>query len=121
MCFIELFFAGLFIVAFIVLYIIIGVNDLWWVVLVIEGIIALFIVISLLKNKKENKNEVKETKPPTENAAKNCGVDWNEQAVMAAKRCIESKPFSRKKLIEQLIDDGFTPEQAEYAADAIER
>lgn len=54
-------------------------------------------------------------------AIENGSVDWNEQAVRAAKEWLEIQPFSRKALIEQLEEDGFTHEQAEYAADAIER
>ena len=55
------------------------------------------------------------------NALDNSGVDWNEQAVKSAKEYLELGSISRKKLIENLIDDGFTPEQAEYAAKDIER
>lgn len=122
MCLIELFGFGLFIIAFIVLYMVIGMNDLWWIVLVIYGIIALVIVIPLLTKKKEKKKleEDSLSEEQAEYAAKNCGVDWNEQAVRAAKEWLEYEPLSRKKLIEYLIDDGFTPEQAEYAANAIE-
>ena len=54
-------------------------------------------------------------------AIKKDSVDWNEQAVRAAKEWLEFQPFSRKALIEQLEEDGFTHEQAEYAADAIAR
>lgn len=49
-----------------------------------------------------------------EYAAKNCGADWNEQAVKKAEEYLSVSSFSRKKLIEQLMFDGFTRKQAEY-------
>lgn len=54
-------------------------------------------------------------------ALKSGGVDWNEQAVRAARECLKYEPLSRKALIERLMEDGFTREQAEYAAKAIEK
>ena len=41
-------------------------------------------------------------------------VDWNEQAAKSAKNYLEYAAFSRSGLIDQLIYEGFTPEQAEY-------
>ena len=50
-----------------------------------------------------------------EYAVKNCGADWNEQAVKKAKEYLEVMPFSRKGLIDQLVQfEGFTKKQAEY-------
>ncbi len=49
-------------------------------------------------------------------------VDWNEQAVKSAESYLELMPFSRAELIDQLSSDagdGFTREQAEYAADQV--
>ena len=50
-------------------------------------------------------------------AADNCGADWNEQAVGAAKDYLEfmNNP-SHDELVDQLKYDGFTPDQAEYGA-----
>ena len=41
-------------------------------------------------------------------------VDWNEQAAEKAKDYLEFTSFSRSGLVEQLIFEGFTPEQAEF-------
>lgn len=49
-------------------------------------------------------------------------VDWNEQAVKAAQNYLDLMAFSRSGLIEQLTSDagdGYTREQAEYAADEV--
>lgn len=49
-------------------------------------------------------------------------VDWNEQAVKAAESYLDLMSFSRSGLIEQLTSDagdGYTREQAEYAADKV--
>ena len=71
---------------------------------------------------KECLKEESFTEEQVTHAVKNCGVDWNEQAVKAAKEYLELGPISRKGLVDALIeDDGFTPEQAEYAVKAIER
>ena len=48
--------------------------------------------------------------------ADNCGADWNQEAVEAAKSYLEFSSFSRGGLIDQLEYDGFTQEQAEYGA-----
>ena len=50
----------------------------------------------------------------------NCGANWNEQAASQARSYIDNGAFSKKELIDQLIFDGFTKEQAEYGANAIE-
>ncbi len=41
-------------------------------------------------------------------------VDWNEQAAAKAKEYLDSMPFSRSGLIEQLVFEGFTQAQAEH-------
>ncbi len=50
-------------------------------------------------------------------------VDWNEQAARSAKTYIETMPFSRAGLVQQLASDAgerFTLEQAEYGVSFIE-
>ncbi|GAA3814139.1 Ltp family lipoprotein [Cellulomonas soli] len=42
------------------------------------------------------------------------GVDWNAQAAATAASYLEFTSFSRSGLLDQLIYEGFTPEQAEY-------
>jgi hypothetical protein len=42
------------------------------------------------------------------------GVDWNAQAAASAANYLEYTSFSRSGLVDQLIYEGFTPEQAEY-------
>ena len=52
-------------------------------------------------------------------AANHVQVDWNEEAVQAAKSYLEMDPMSKSGLIEQLSSsagEGFTLEQATYAA-----
>lgn len=49
-------------------------------------------------------------------------VDWNAQAVKAAESYLDLMSFSRSGLIQQLTSDagdGYTQEQAEYAADQV--
>jgi hypothetical protein len=41
-------------------------------------------------------------------------VDWNEQAAKKAKDYLEYTSFSRSGLVDQLLHEGYTPEQAEY-------
>lgn len=41
-------------------------------------------------------------------------VDWNEQAAKSAANYLEYTAFSRAGLLDQLIYEGFTPEQAEH-------
>ena len=49
----------------------------------------------------------------------NCDADWNEQAEKKAKSYLDLMAFSRSELINQLTYEKFTPEQAEYAVDAV--
>ena len=49
--------------------------------------------------------------------AENCGADWNEQAVKAAKSYLDTMAFSWEGLIAQLEYEGFTAEQAAYGAE----
>lgn len=42
------------------------------------------------------------------------GVDWNAQAAASAASYLEYTSFSRRGLVDQLLYEGFTPEQAEY-------
>ena len=51
------------------------------------------------------------------NAVAQCNIDWNEQAVKAAKSYKSIMTFSRSELIEQLEYEGFTASQAAYGAD----
>lgn len=44
----------------------------------------------------------------------NCGADWNEQAVLAAKGHRQYLEMSEEELLETLIFQGFTEEQAAY-------
>ena len=46
-------------------------------------------------------------------------VDWNEQAALQAEQYLELMSFSRQGLIDQLLYEGFTQEQAEYGASAV--
>ena len=46
-------------------------------------------------------------------------VDWNEQAVKKAQSYLKFMSYSRDELIGQLEFEGFTSEQAEYAADQV--
>ncbi|MFB9074991.1 Ltp family lipoprotein [Citricoccus parietis] len=41
-------------------------------------------------------------------------VDWNEQAAKSAANYLDYTSFSRAGLIDQLIFEGFTAEQAQY-------
>lgn len=42
------------------------------------------------------------------------GVDWNAQAAASAANYLEFTSFSHSGLVDQLVYEGFTPEQAEY-------
>ncbi|MBD7981612.1 Ltp family lipoprotein [Oerskovia sp. Sa2CUA9] len=44
------------------------------------------------------------------------GVDWNAQAVASAASYLDYTSFSRAGLIDQLVYEGFTVEQAEHGA-----
>ncbi len=62
---------------------------------------------------------VKSTAPKTSSSktpAQHRKVSWNDQVIKAAKEYLSSESFSRKGLIEQLKHDGFSHDQAEYAA-----
>lgn len=51
-------------------------------------------------------------------AAKNCGANWNEQAVKCAKSYLKSSGgFSYEGLLDQLEYEGFTSSQAKYGVD----
>ena len=68
----------------------------------------------ILSNKDTTQSIAKqETKKNNQNSTR------NEQAVNQANSYINSGPFSKKELIEQLIFDGFTKEQAEYSAKVV--
>lgn len=47
------------------------------------------------------------------------GADWNEQAAKKAQSYLDYTSFSREGLIEQLIYEGFSAEQAEYGVSAV--
>ena len=49
-------------------------------------------------------------------AADHCGADWNEQAERKAKAISSSY---RSEILEQLKEDGFTYDQAQYAVNAL--
>lgn len=46
----------------------------------------------------------------------NCGADWKEQALMKAQRYLEVTLLSKKELINQLMQDGFTLKEAAFGA-----
>lgn len=46
-------------------------------------------------------------------------VDWNEQSAKKAKAYLDTMAFSRDALVNQLVFDGFTPEQAQYGVTAV--
>lgn len=46
-------------------------------------------------------------------------VDWNEQAYLSAESYLDYTEFSRQGLIDQLLFEGFTQEQAEYGVDQV--
>jgi hypothetical protein len=43
-------------------------------------------------------------------------VDWNDQAAKKAKDYLKFTSFSRPGLVDQLLFEGFSPEQAEFGA-----
>jgi hypothetical protein len=49
-------------------------------------------------------------------AVDNLSVDWNQQAALKAEDYLDYTSFSRQGLVEQLMYEGFTTEQAEYGA-----
>ena len=46
----------------------------------------------------------------------NLSVDWNQQAVLKAQEYLSFTSFSLQSLIDQLIFEGFTAEQATHGA-----
>lgn len=50
----------------------------------------------------------------------NCGVDWNEQSTKLAESYLCICKRTKQEMIEQLLYDGFTQEQAEYGAKIID-
>lgn len=52
-------------------------------------------------------------------AIESLDVDWDAQAVGSAENYLQLIPFSPPGLIDQLEFEGFTPEQAAYAADQL--
>ena len=50
-------------------------------------------------------------------ALDNCGADWNQQAVISARKYLDTMSFSRQGLIEQLEYEGFTYDQAVYGVE----
>ena len=42
------------------------------------------------------------------------GADWKEQAALKAAQYLDFQSFSRSGLIDQLLFEGFTQEEAEY-------
>ena len=50
-------------------------------------------------------------------AADHCGADWFEQAAKCAENYLKYAAFSRERLIDQLLYEGFTQEQAEYGVE----
>lgn len=44
-------------------------------------------------------------------------IDYNEQAALAAQNYLDFSGFSRSGLIEQLVFEGYTQEQATYGVD----
>jgi hypothetical protein len=49
-------------------------------------------------------------------AVDSLNVDWNEQAAKKAEEYLDYTSFSRQGLVDQLVFEGFTSEQAEYGA-----
>ena len=52
-------------------------------------------------------------------AVENCGADWYEQTAKSAQSYLDVMSFSRSGLIEQLLYEGFTQQQAEYGVSAV--
>lgn len=49
-------------------------------------------------------------------AADHCGADWNDQAYKKAEEYLRLTSFNHKDMVDQLIFEGFTADQAEYGA-----
>jgi hypothetical protein len=52
-------------------------------------------------------------------AADNCGADWMKSAVETARTDLEYSEFTWDEMVEELQNEGFTQEEAEYAADEV--
>lgn len=50
-------------------------------------------------------------------AADNCGADWNEQAVQAAKSKLKYGNYSLEGMKDELVRDDFSKEEAAYGAE----
>lgn len=75
-------------------------------------------LIDQLKSENGEKFTEEQAAQAVEYLETNSMVDWNEQAVKAAKQYMEISSFSKEELIEQLTSEyggRFTAEQAEYA------
>ena len=75
-------------------------------------------LIDQLKSENGEKFTEEQAAQAVEYLETNSMVDWNEQAVKAAKQYMEISSFSKDGLIEQLTSEyggRFTAEQAEYA------
>ena len=53
-----------------------------------------------------------------EQAANNCGADWNALAAGKAKELLQSRVLTKEELVDQLVFEGYTFGQAAYAAEA---
>lgn len=72
----------------------------------------------LIKELEDKENEVHFSHSASVFGAKNCGADWNIQAVKRAELDSDSYSCSKENLIIMLIeDDYFTKEQAEYGSE----
>ena len=49
-------------------------------------------------------------------AVDHCGADWNEQAYKKAEEYLKLTSFNHKDMVDQLLFEGFTADQAEYGA-----
>ena len=49
----------------------------------------------------------------------NCGANRNDQAAKSAENYLDFMAFSRDGLLEQLILEGYTPEQAVFGVEAV--
>lgn len=52
-------------------------------------------------------------------AVARCGADWNEQAELSAREYLELGEFDRQQLLDALLFEGFTNQEAEFAADQV--
>jgi hypothetical protein len=80
------------------------------------GFIALVTLAALMAVKKVKEEKTIENKKELKSTGASAG---KENAVRAAKAYLESAPFSRIKLIQTLEEDGYTNNEAVYAAEAV--